>query len=1085
MALHCQAAMAALLLSLVAVQCYGTASVTLTAEYGHRGTPRYAEAAHLAAYPKYSHGAQVQPGAHHTEHPRKFLPAPQRHAGRRSHVDAEASHLLPRQHAGEAVVPEEEPTPEDPFAEPRVPLSEWRWDDNLAAAEECATRTNAPVKAFPGITHRLSVVISLCKEDLSSLADLPCRGTWYYFYTRCRLPSNYIAAALPKLAKCMTVSKAEGASYTQTYLKYIIDRYHSMPAQTMFTSPTHMEKLGLQMKDLIAMAQGAGSNWAYKAFAEPKRRLSMQTFSELCPAVQRYTCMRACSADTLENAAKWYRFNTYSVFLASQDRIRSLLRDEYKWLSLYATRAARTGEEQRRPELRNVLEPLWGMLLGCPQDSGSATPTACSASQRFGVGSSRQPMLATAPWIPDSRKVLEQEVVARQTQGGAPTLPPGSPRIGVALVFCEEPISFIDEVGCNGVVYHLYSKCGVTRARAEAMAPKSAACFASFSEVPVTLETELAWPKHHAQYLQHIITRYDRLEPYTIFVKANLEKRRLSLGEMVNIIDDKQWGFISFGNPKIKVNMTSFPETGHVGVWQREICALYRRYTGADPCQMDEAYMKEIGFKPYFYNTRSMWAASAPRLRSLPVTEYQWFREYIMSITFEKRVKRRYVPERIWQAMLGCPSELKTRDIIGCSPTEWHPSGLAVEPPGVMLADGLVTWPQIPVQEFDPDLPYPSFFRKHNTPRVTFVGSYVGGYDEDARTVMVSVLVAAAKLHPDCTFVMLTDMTTPREMFSPDMWLGRLEVRRYDLDYQQRAQDLQYTPTMSSAADFFQAHGVEAGSAPDWQGDVKLQKLIAAFTWARLHLEACFLRDAMVAVQTGYFGHLALMDFSAFFTNSIADIFEPPGSSGVSGWQAGIVYRPVKGAVAATSVWYVPQNHAAEAFALVTVALQMARPVDTGPAFKGEGYLDVHSQAMTAALHCCLSSTDDEQWWRSGGQQSALCDLGACGLKRGNAPPSITLNLMPCASNLAHVGGSFVRQCAMPNSPADALATKAVKWGQREFLSEVYGLFKVKDKSTGYLSTKSAIRDFITVYGDAEPALAQRYTDLVQALVDP
>eukprot|EP00873_Tetraselmis_striata_P017889 jgi/Tetstr1/438153/TSEL_026756.t1 len=371
----------------------------------------------------------------------------------------------------------------------------------------------------------------------------------------------------------------------------MFSQYHSMPAQTMFTSPTHMEKLGLQMKDLIAMAQAAGSNWAYKAFAEPKRRLGMKTFSEL-------------------------------VFLASQDRIRSLLRDEYKWLSLYATRAARTGEEQRRPELRNVMEPLWGIPLGCPQDSGSATPTACSASQRSGAGSSRQPMLATALWIPDSRKVLEQEVVARQTQGGAPTLLPGSPRIGVALVFCEEPISFIDEVGCNGVVYHLYSKCGVTRARAEAMAPKPAACFASFSEVPVTLETELAWPKHHAQY--------DRLEPYTIFVKANLEKRRLSLGEMVNIIDDKHWGFISFGNPKIKVNMTSFPETGHVGVWQREICALYRRYTGADPCQMDEAYVKEIGFKPYFYNTRSMWAASAPRLRSLPVTEYQWFREYII-----------------------------------------------------------------------------------------------------------------------------------------------------------------------------------------------------------------------------------------------------------------------------------------------------------------------------------------------------------------------------------------------------------------------------------------------------------------------
>eukprot|EP00951_Prasinocladus_malaysianus_P007709 scaffold55335_cov46-Prasinocladus_malaysianus.AAC.1 len=60
--------------------------------------------------------------------------------------------------------------------------------------------------------------------------------------------------------------------------------------------------------------------------------------------------------------------------------------------------------------------------------------------------------------------------------------------------------------------------------------------------------------------------------------------------------------------------MTSFPESGNVVVWQREICAMYRRYTGADPCQMDPEYRKEIGFDSYHYNTRSMWSASSTRL---------------------------------------------------------------------------------------------------------------------------------------------------------------------------------------------------------------------------------------------------------------------------------------------------------------------------------------------------------------------------------------------------------------------------------------------------------------------------------------
>ncbi len=104
------------------------------------------------------------------------------------------------------------------------------------------------------------------------------------------------------------------------------------------------------------------------------------------------------------------------------------------------------------------------------------------------------------------------------------------------------------------------------------------------------------------------------------------------------------------------------------------------------------------------------------------MSEFQWMREYLMSVTFEERVKRRYVPERIWQAMLGCPSEIRTRNMVGCKAQQLFPSGQAVEPPGVLIADALVSWPQLTASTFSADAPYPSFFRTHNSTKVTFVG---------------------------------------------------------------------------------------------------------------------------------------------------------------------------------------------------------------------------------------------------------------------------------------------------------------------------------------------------------------------------
>jgi hypothetical protein len=174
--------------------------------------------------------------------------------------------------------------------------------------------------------------------------------------------------------------------------------------------------------------------------------------------------------------------------------------------------------------------------------------------------------------------------VHRFAEGPEPPAKPATPKIGIVLVFCEEQLDFLNEVGCTNVVFHLFSKCHTTQAAAVEMAPRIASCIKTFKTVRSTLETELAWPKHHVQYLEHIIercvdaivslplcfccsswpnlppwlqdprfaNRYDVLEPWTIFCKANLEARRLNLREMVREVIDGQWAFYSFGNPKVK-----------------------------------------------------------------------------------------------------------------------------------------------------------------------------------------------------------------------------------------------------------------------------------------------------------------------------------------------------------------------------------------------------------------------------------------------------------------------------------------------------------------------------------------------------
>lgn len=108
--------------------------------------------------------------------------------------------------------------------------------------------------------------------------------------------------------------------------------------------------------------------------------------------------------------------------------------------------------------------------------------------------------------------------------------------------------------------------------------------------------------------------RYDSLEPWTIFIKANFHRRRLSVTDMVMDVLSHRWEFKTFGGPKVPVDLDRFPESGNKEAWRREMCALYRRYTCVDPCATPGA-LQAAGLAVPLYNTRSMWTASLARIR--------------------------------------------------------------------------------------------------------------------------------------------------------------------------------------------------------------------------------------------------------------------------------------------------------------------------------------------------------------------------------------------------------------------------------------------------------------------------------------
>lgn len=133
---------------------------------------------------------------------------------------------------------------------------------------------------------------------------------------------------------------------------------------------------------------------------------------------------------------------------------------------------------------------------------------------------------------------------------------------------------------------------------------------------------------------------YGQLETSMLFLKANFPARNLNLQSLVSDSITHKWEFKSFGVPKVRsacnvahamemleisardnsalllqviVDLNAFPENGNEPIWQEEICALYRRYHCIDVCAISDARVQ--GLDPIIYNTRSMWTASATRIR--------------------------------------------------------------------------------------------------------------------------------------------------------------------------------------------------------------------------------------------------------------------------------------------------------------------------------------------------------------------------------------------------------------------------------------------------------------------------------------
>jgi len=237
--------------------------------------------------------------------------------------------------------------------------------------------------------------------------------------------------------------------------------------------------------------------------------------------------------------------------------------------------------------------------------------------------------------------------------------------------------------------------------------------------IPQKLSREISGAKHHLEYLEWIIARYDGLHAMNWFLKGTFPKcmnyqkpRAVNVTAALEEVRSAKYAFKSFGEIKI-VAVKSKVRFGWD--WHSEVCEMMSRYVCQSVCS------SRGGTKPHvWWNRGTTYAISGERIRTLRQSEYRWLHDYVSSIVPGSRgVKRRFVLERIWQVMLGCPQDALRKRKGYCAPSSSFPSGNAVAPPKSLIARRVVQWPP-PTEPGKRTEGW--FLRQHNAQNLTFAG---------------------------------------------------------------------------------------------------------------------------------------------------------------------------------------------------------------------------------------------------------------------------------------------------------------------------------------------------------------------------